>query len=224
MNFEEYMNYQNSGDVCDCDWEEDCEKDFCEEECEEKCEPECEEECEEDPYCPEEDCECKEESRCKCPPRDDCCLEDTVDKSCMSCCRPTYKPLPKMGRVEAFSFLDCVDGEPISGVLFNLFLIEDGCERLIASKRTDRCGKVEFNCLKNGLYRIQQVVDECIFECPEYYPGREFCITDRTKCQRIVVINKLRKIDKCLKKVIDRAAERAVRKALCRIIGFRRCC
>lgn len=217
MNFEEYMNYQNSGDVCDCEWEEDYDDDFCEE----KYEPECEEE---DPYCPEEpDCEYEEEPPCKCE-REEECLEDTVDNSCMSCCRPTYKPLPRMGKVEAFSFLNCVDGEAISGVPFNLYLIEDGCEKLVASKKTDKCGRVEFNCLKNGLYRIQQVVDECVFECPEYFPGREFCITDRTKCQKIVVINKLRQIDRCLKKVIDRAAERAVNRALCRIARARRCC
>ena len=30
MNFEEYMNYQNSGDICDCEWEEDYDDYFCE--------------------------------------------------------------------------------------------------------------------------------------------------------------------------------------------------
>ncbi|MGL4451960.1 MAG: hypothetical protein ACRCTZ_12285 [Sarcina sp.] len=169
------------------------------------------------------DDKCSCDCNCGCDPEEDCCLEDTIDTSCMSCCRPTYKPLPTMGRVEVYSLLNCSDGEPISCVPFNLYLIQDGCEKLVASKKTDCKGKVEFTCLDNGLYRIQQVVDECVFECPEYYPGREFCITDTTKCQRVYVINKLRKMDKCLKKMIDQAAECAVKRVLARYCrGYRR--
>ena len=160
-------------------------------------------------------CGCKEEKEEK---EDECdeCLEDRIDPSCMSCCRPVYKPLPSMGRVEIFSILNCVDGEPISGVPFNLYTIENGCEKLVTSQKTDCNGKVEFGCLENGLYRVQQIVDECVFECPEYYPCKEFCITEATKCQRIYVINKLRQMDRCLKQMIDRAAEDAVKKVLCR--------
>ncbi|MGL5765208.1 MAG: hypothetical protein ACRCX8_06135 [Sarcina sp.] len=159
------------------------------------------------------DCDCHCNNGCD---DEDECLEDTVDTSCMSCCRPTYRPLPSMGRVEVFSLLNCSEGDPISGVPFNLYLIEKGCEKLVASKKTDCHGKVEFNCLENGLYRVQQIVDECVFECPEYYPGKEFCITEATKCQRIYVINKLRQLDRCLKRMIDRAAECAVKRVLSR--------
>lgn len=186
MNFEEYMNCQNNGEWID---PSDC-------------------------GC---NCNCSCNCHCDCDDEDpDDCLEDTIDTSCMSCCRPTHKPLPKMGRVEVYSLLNCAEGDPISGVPFNLYRIEDGCEKLVASKKTDKKGKVEFNCLEDGMYRIQQVVDECVFECPQYYPGREFCITESTKCQRVHVINKLRKMDKCLKRMIDRAADAAVKRAICK--------
>ncbi|MGL4991914.1 MAG: SpaA isopeptide-forming pilin-related protein [Sarcina sp.] len=199
MNFEEYMNSHNN-----CEWEED----DCEYECE--CECECHQEC---------DChheyDCRYEQECECEEK------KSDDPECIVFC-PDYKRVPDLGMVEVYSHLNCTNGEPISGMPFNLYKIDRNGEKLIASKKTDKRGRVEFNCLENGMYRVQQVVDECVFDTPEYYPASEFVITDKKKHHRIYVVNKLRKIDKCLKRVIDKAAEQAVKRVLCKYA--RRCC
>ena len=70
---------------------------------------------------------------------------------------------------------------------------------LVDCKYTDRCGKVCFKCLEDGLYAVKQPVDRCYFEAPEYYPCYEVCISPRNKYVKVVIINKLRD----MKTVID---------------------
>lgn len=192
MNFEEYMNNELEHEI------------------------DCEEECEGSrPY------ECFEIKPCECGHHhNDGCLEDEVDMSCI--CKPVCKKLPVHGKLKVYVNLNCVDGEPISGLSISLYKNDNGCEKKLITKKTDKNGYVEFTCLEEGLYQVEQDIDPCIFECAEFYPANQFCITKKTKCQKIHIINKLKKVDPCLLKLIDKAAERAVRKALCKC--RRRCC
>ena len=115
------------------------------------------------------------------------CCDDGRD-----CCkRPQPKPIPKKGTIEVQSLLGCSDGEPISGMPIELYKVDcnTGFE-LVDCKYTDRCGKVCFKCLEDGLYAVKQPVDRCYFEAPEYYPCYEVCISQRNKYAKVVIINK----------------------------------
>lgn len=122
------------------------------------------------------------------------CCDDGRD-----CCkRPQPKPIPKKGIIEVQSLLGCSDGEPISGMPIELYKVDcnTGFE-LVDCKYTDRCGKVCFKCLEDGLYAVKQPVDHCYFEAPEYYPCYEVCISPRNKYAKVVIINKLRDREDC---------------------------
>lgn len=114
------------------------------------------------------------------------------------CRRPQPKPMPKKGIIEVQSFLGCSDGEPISGVPIELYKIDcnTGFE-LVDCKYTDRCGKVVFKCLDDGLYAVKQPVDLCYFETPKYYPCYEVCISPINKFGKVCIINNLKKRENC---------------------------
>lgn len=134
--------------------------------------------------------ECHNNDNCECHDESWECHED--DRDC--CKRAKPKPMPKMGTIEVQSLLGCSDGDPISGMAIQLYKVDcnTGFE-LIDCKETDRCGKVVFKCLEDGLYAIKQPVDRCYFENPEYYPCYEVCISPRNKFARVIIINKFRK-------------------------------
>lgn len=223
MNFEEYMNSERGYDNdYENSYEDDYEDDY---EKSRKKEHGHKEDCYKDEHEEKDDyskkCGCFEYKHCECCECNDGCLEDTIDTSCI--CKPVCKKMPVMGRLIVRANLNCADGEPISNLSVTLFRVDNGCEKKVATKKTDKNGCVEFTCLEDGLYQVEQNIDPCLFECAEFYPANQFCISKKTKCQKIHIINKLKKIDPCLLKFIDKAVERAVRKALCRCKCRRGC-
>ncbi|SHI64837.1 hypothetical protein SAMN02745163_00560 [Clostridium cavendishii DSM 21758] len=148
-----------------------------------KPEPKC---CKPEPPChePESKC-CKPEPPCH-EPESKCCKPE----------KPCPKPIPKKGKILVKVKLNCSDGEALGGVRINLYRLCGCSPELVASKRTDSHGKVEFKCLEDGDYRVIEIIDKCFFEKPEYYPWNEICIDGCNKHGEILIINKLKKIEK----------------------------
>lgn len=94
------------------------------------------------------------------------------------------------GKIVVTSILECEEHELLQGVKINLYKISGLSPVLIESKITDDEGKVIFEGIENGCYRIIEIVDKRYFEKPKYLKWNEFIIDDGNKEQKIVVINK----------------------------------
>lgn len=100
------------------------------------------------------------------------------------------------GKIVVISILECEEHELLQGVKINLYKISGLSPVLIESKITDDEGKVIFQGIENGCYRIIEIVDKRYFEKPKYVEWNEFTIDDVNKEQKIVVINKNKLLSK----------------------------
>lgn len=151
---------------------------------------------------------------CNCDDPDDKYISNGLDGK-DHCWRPDpVKPLPNYGQLNVFTNLDCPEGDPIANAPVSLYKIDNGCEKLVATKKTDKNGMATFKCLANGFYRVEQELDPCLFECPKYYPSSQFAIRPGHKDQEMYIVQKRKTVDPCLMRTINKAVNAAVRKAL----------
>lgn len=100
------------------------------------------------------------------------------------------------GRIVVTSLLECEEHELLQGMKINLYKINGLSPVLIESQTTDDEGKVIFQGIENGCYRIIEIVDKRYFEKPKYLKWNEFTIDDGNKEQEITVINKKKLLSK----------------------------
>ncbi|MBD7914185.1 calcium-binding protein [Clostridium sp. Sa3CUN1] len=98
----------------------------------------------------------------------------------------------KKGIIEVYSKLGSREGLELRGARINLYLLNGVSPKLYDSKFTDSIGKVTFNNLPNGCYRIIAIVDRRYFEKPIYYNWNEVTIDSNNKEKSIVVVNKIK--------------------------------
>ncbi|MDV4149766.1 calcium-binding protein [Clostridium sp. AL.422] len=96
------------------------------------------------------------------------------------------------GSINVFSRLGNKEGVELKGARINLYLLNGVSPKLYDSKFTDASGKVEFNNLPNGCYRIIAIVDRRFFEKPVYYNWNEVTIDSNNKNANVLVVNKIK--------------------------------
>lgn len=96
------------------------------------------------------------------------------------------------GRIEVIVKLGDRNGIEIKGAKVNLYELNGVCPKLYESKLTDCNGKIIFENLKNGCYRIISLVDRRFFEKPTYVTWNEVTIDDCVKNANIVILNKIK--------------------------------
>lgn len=101
------------------------------------------------------------------------------------------------GRIVFTSRLISADGEPISGVrVFLLRLDKCGCDTkfcFVSSKITDRNGRAVFEGLRDGLYKVVQPMDRCVFRDPIYIPSDQVTINSNHREREITAVNRIRR-------------------------------
>ncbi|MBU5454654.1 SpaA isopeptide-forming pilin-related protein [Caproiciproducens sp. MSJ-32] len=113
---------------------------------------------------------------------DDYIIDEEVDKS--------------KGTIEVIVKLGNYNGANLKGAKVNLYLLQGISPKLKQSKFTDEDGKVIFDNLDNGCYRVISIVDRKYFEKPIYHTWNEFTVDQENKSTRIIVINRLKKVKK----------------------------
>jgi Transthyretin-like protein len=99
------------------------------------------------------------------------------------------------GSIVVFSKFRSASGEPLSGVTVKLFRLTGGCPQLISSKVTDCNGRVIFDNLPNGFFRVVEEIDKRFFQRPTYIPWNEVEINNVVRTATIIVVNRLRRRD-----------------------------
>lgn len=98
------------------------------------------------------------------------------------------------GEIVVTSILDCEENKLLQGLKINLYKISGLSPVLVESKITDNKGNVIFEGIENGCYRVIEIVDKHYFEKPKYIKWNEFIIDDSNKKQKVVVINKIKRL------------------------------
>ena len=99
----------------------------------------------------------------------------------------------KKGKIVVTCKLNTASGEPIGGVTIKLFKINGNSPILVGSKLTNSLGKCEFNHLENGNYRVVEIIDQSVFERPQFVPSNEVNITSSDKFGQVLIINRIRR-------------------------------
>ena len=97
-----------------------------------------------------------------------------------------------LGKITVVSRLANKNGTLISSAKINLYVLNGVSPKLIETNYTDNLGKVTFENLKKGSYRVIAIVDRKYFEKPTYSPWNEVTIDKNTTEASIEVINKIR--------------------------------
>lgn len=100
------------------------------------------------------------------------------------------------GTIEVFVKLGNYNGANLKGAKVNLYLLKGISPKLKQSRFTDEDGKVVFENLDNGCYRVISIVDRKYFEKPVYHTWNEFTVDDENKSTSIIIINRLKKVKK----------------------------
>ncbi|WP_291647889.1 prealbumin-like fold domain-containing protein [Clostridium sp.] len=103
-----------------------------------------------------------------------------------------YNVVEEKGRIEITSRLASRDGVELKGARINLYLLNGISPKLHDSKFTDSNGKVVFDNLENGCYRVISIVDRRFFEKPSYYTWNEVTIDKNNKSASVCVVNKIK--------------------------------
>lgn len=106
--------------------------------------------------------------------------------------RYDVKSVEEKGIIDVYSKLGSKEGIELRGARINLYLLNGVSPKLYDSKFTDGIGKVSFDNLPNGCYRIIAIVDRRYFEKPIYYNWNEVNIDRNNKHSSIVVVNKIK--------------------------------
>ena len=99
----------------------------------------------------------------------------------------------KKGKIVVTCKLNTASGEPLGGVTIKLFKINGNSPILVGSKLTNSLGKCEFNHLENGNYRVVEIIDQSVFERPQFVPSNEVNITSSDKFGQVLIINRIRR-------------------------------
>lgn len=97
------------------------------------------------------------------------------------------------GEIMVISVLECEGNELLEGLKINLYKISGLSPILIETKITDKEGKVIFQGVENGCYRVIEIINKHCFEKPKYVKWNEFTIDDANKKQKVIIINKIKK-------------------------------
>ena len=106
--------------------------------------------------------------------------------------RYNVKAVEEKGIIDVYSKLGSKEGIELRGARINIYLLNGVTPKLYDSKFTDPNGKVSFDNLPNGCYRIIAIVDRRYFEKPIYYNWNEVIIDRTNKHSSIVVVNKIK--------------------------------
>lgn len=106
--------------------------------------------------------------------------------------RYNVKPVEEKGIIDVYSKLGSKEGIELRGARINIYLLNGVTPKLYDSKFTDANGKVSFDNLPNGCYRVIAIVDRRYFEKPIYYNWNEVIIDRNNKHSSIVVVNKIK--------------------------------
>ena len=96
------------------------------------------------------------------------------------------------GKIIVYSRLGDPNGQLISSAKINLYMLNGVSPKLIDSKLTDEDGKVIFDNLKMGSYRIISIVDRKYFEKPTYINWNEVTIDSNLYEETITVVNRVK--------------------------------
>ena len=96
------------------------------------------------------------------------------------------------GEIAVYSTLASTDGTRIKGVKVNLYKLNGICPELVESYETDCDGKVVFDNLIEGSYRVIELIDKRYFEKPSYISWNEVTIDKYNTKSVIYAINKIR--------------------------------
>lgn len=97
-----------------------------------------------------------------------------------------------IGKINVVSRLANNNKTLISSAKINLYILNGVSPKLIETKYTDTEGKVVFENLKKGSYRIIAIVDRKYFEKPSYSPWNEVTIDSNNSETSILVTNKIK--------------------------------
>lgn len=96
------------------------------------------------------------------------------------------------GKIIVKSIIDYGKKEILSGVKINLYKINGLSPVLIKTAWTDKSGKAVFDNVKDGCYRVIEIVDKKYFEKPKYMNWNEITINSNNNEEKILIINKIR--------------------------------
>lgn len=96
------------------------------------------------------------------------------------------------GKITVYSRLGDPNGPLISSARINLYMLNGVSPKLVESKLTDKDGKVVFNNLIMGSYRIISIVDRKYFEKPTYINWNEVTIDSNLYEETITVVNRVK--------------------------------
>lgn len=98
------------------------------------------------------------------------------------------------GEIVVTSVLECGENKCLKGVKINLYKINGLSPVLVASKITDQEGKAVFSEVKEGCYRIIEIIDKRHFEKPKYINWNEIIIDSVNKNQKLIIVNKIKRV------------------------------
>lgn len=96
------------------------------------------------------------------------------------------------GKVTVVSTLSSRDGSKIKGIKINLYKLNGISPELIESKVTDLGGRVVFDNIPEGSYRVIQLIDKRYFEKPCYDSWNEVTINSSNRETEIFAINNVK--------------------------------
>ena len=105
--------------------------------------------------------------------------------------KPTEEKSNIRGKIEVICKLGSNKGRVIPSSKINLYMLNGISPRVVSSKLTNENGKVVFDNLKQGSYRVIAIVDRKLFQKPTYLQWNEVTINEEGQKEAITVINKL---------------------------------
>ncbi|SCJ60910.1 Uncharacterised protein [uncultured Clostridium sp.] len=99
-----------------------------------------------------------------------------------------------LGKITVVSRLANKNRTLISSAKINLYVLNGVSPKLVETKYTDNLGKVTFENLKKGSYRVIAIVDRKYFEKPTYSPWNEVTIDKNTTEASVEVVNKIKAV------------------------------
>lgn len=104
--------------------------------------------------------------------------------------KETYKK--DLGKITVYEKLDHINGVQIEDAQVNLYKLSSINPELVATKKTDKKGRVEFDNLEYGNYRVIAILDKRFFIKPQYYRWNEININATNKEDTVIIVNKIK--------------------------------
>ncbi|SFD33107.1 prealbumin-like fold domain-containing protein [Clostridium uliginosum] len=98
------------------------------------------------------------------------------------------------GEIIVSAILNCgKERQCLEGAKINIYKLNGVCPEFIKSKLTDKLGKVIFNDLSEGCYRIIEIINKNYFDKPKYIKWNEVTISKENTKSSVLVVNNLKK-------------------------------